>query len=90
MPLSRYYGAHTTAWIGYLVVVRTVFENYKYRQIINRLKLGESQQTIEKAGPASRREIRQIFKISSQQGWLSSECCLPYLTMRCLLAILIK
>jgi hypothetical protein len=53
------------------------FEMYQYRQIITQLRLGESQRAIEEAGLASRRKIRQIFRISKQRDWLNTENCLP-------------
>lgn len=50
---------------------------YEYRQIIVRLRLGESIRKMAKAGIASRSKIKAIHKIATAQGWLAIENELP-------------
>src|SRR5689334_15245009 len=53
------------------------FEMYEYRQIIVRLRLGESIRGLVRAGLASRHKIRNIRKIAIHQNWLDAKCELP-------------
>lgn len=50
---------------------------YEYRQIIFRLRQGESIRGISYAKLADRKKVRKIFKIAIQQGWLNLERDLP-------------
>jgi len=50
---------------------------HQYRQIIYRLRLGESIRSIAKTGLAGRNKIRSIYKIAKQQGWLDTCTELP-------------
>jgi transposase len=53
------------------------FEMYEYRQIITRLRLGETIRGLTQAGLASRKKIRVIRKIAVQQNWLDKKSTLP-------------
>jgi len=53
------------------------FDMYQYRQIIFRLRQGESIRGIARAKLADRKKIRQIRQVSQSQGWLSLERELP-------------
>jgi hypothetical protein len=53
------------------------FEMYQYRQIIVRLRLGESIRSIAKAGLAGRRKVKNIYRIAKTQGWLDIQTSLP-------------
>ena len=53
------------------------FEMYQYRQIIFRLRQGESIRGISHAKLADRKKVRQVHKIALQQGWLNLERDLP-------------
>lgn len=43
---------------------------HEYRQIIVRMRLGESDRTIAKTGFIGRRKAMQVRSIASKQGWL--------------------
>jgi hypothetical protein len=53
------------------------FEMYEYRQIIVRLRLGETIRGLAQAGLASRKKIRVVRKIAIQQKWLDKQRDLP-------------
>lgn len=53
------------------------FEMYEYRQIIVRLRLGESIRSIVQSKLASRKKVRAIRLVASAQGWLDSKRELP-------------
>ena len=53
------------------------FEMHEYRQIIVRLRLGETIRGLAQAGLASRKKIRVIHKIAIQQKWLDTQRDLP-------------
>lgn len=53
------------------------FEMYQYRQIIFRLRQGESIRAISHAKLADRKKIRKVRKIAIQQDWLNLERDLP-------------
>ena len=46
------------------------FEMYEYRQVIARMRLGESDRSIAKAGLMSRRKAAELRQIAKQRGWL--------------------
>lgn len=50
---------------------------YEYRQIIVRLKQGDTMRGIAQAGLASRKKVRIVRKIAVQQGWLDPQVELP-------------
>lgn len=50
---------------------------YQYRQIIFRLRQGDSIRSIAQAKLADRKKLRQIRDVARQQGWLSIERDLP-------------
>lgn len=53
------------------------FEMYQYRQIIVRLRAGESIRSIARSGLAGRRKIKYIYTIANEQGWLNNQSLLP-------------
>ena len=46
------------------------FEMYEYRQVIYRMRLGESNRAISKAGLMGRKKAAELRKIAQAQGWL--------------------
>jgi len=50
---------------------------YQYRQIIIRLRLGETARAIARTGLAGRKKIKAILKIAREEGWLDSTKALP-------------
>ena len=46
------------------------FEMYQYRQVLCRMRLGESDRTIAKAGLMGRRKAADLRKIALEHGWL--------------------
>lgn len=50
---------------------------HQYRQIIVRLRLGETSRAIARAGLAGRKKVKAILKIARQAGWLDSTKALP-------------
>ena len=48
------------------------FEMYEYRQVIYRMRLGESNRAIAKAGLMGRRKAAELRRIAQAQGWLSN------------------
>lgn len=53
------------------------FEMYEYRQIIVRLRLGESIRGIVQSKLACRRKVREVRKIALAQGWLNKQHEIP-------------
>jgi len=53
------------------------FDMYQYRQIIFRLRQGESIRGIARTKLADRKKIRQIRQVAHEQGWLNPERQLP-------------
>ncbi len=53
------------------------FEMYQYRQIINHMRLGNSDRTIAKAGLIGRKKASQLREIALSQGWLDKDTPLP-------------
>lgn len=53
------------------------FEMHEYRQVIVRLRLGESQRSIEKNQAISRKKINKIYEVALQEGWLEVNHPLP-------------
>ncbi len=47
------------------------FEMYEYRQVIYRMRLGESNRTIAKAGLIGRKKAAELRRIAQAQGWLN-------------------
>ncbi len=47
------------------------FEMYQYRQVICRMRLGESDRTIAKAGLMGRKKASELRSIALEQGWLT-------------------
>ena len=46
------------------------FEMYQYRQVICRMRLGETDRRIAKAGLMGRRKAAELREIAQEQGWL--------------------
>lgn len=53
------------------------FEMYQYRQMIVRLRLGETIRSIARSGLAGRHKIKAIRQVAVQQGWLDPQNPLP-------------
>ena len=53
------------------------FEMYQYRQIIVRLRSGESMRSIGRSKLADRKTVRRVRNIAMQQRWLSRETEIP-------------
>jgi hypothetical protein len=53
------------------------FEMYQYRQIIVRLRSGDSMRGIGRTKLADRKTVRRVRAIAKQQGWLDSKCEIP-------------
>lgn len=43
---------------------------YEYRQVIYRMRLGESDRAIAKAGLMGRRKAAELRKLAKEHGWL--------------------
>ncbi len=53
------------------------FEMYEYRNIIVRMRLGESDRALAKSGLVGRKKAKKIRGIAAAQGWLESQEALP-------------
>jgi transposase len=53
------------------------FEMYEYRQVIVRMRLGESDREVAKAGVIGRRKAAQLRQLAQAQGWLDTTRALP-------------
>ena len=53
------------------------FEMYKYRQIIVRMRLGESDRTLANTGLIGRKKAKALRDIAQQKGWLELSKPLP-------------
>lgn len=53
------------------------FEMYEIRHVITRMRLGESDREIERAGLMGRRKASQLRAIAIDQGWLDLSRSLP-------------
>lgn len=53
------------------------FEMYQYRQIIVRLRSGDSMRGIGRTGLADRKTVRRVRDIANKQGWLDTKCEIP-------------
>lgn len=53
------------------------FEMYEYRQIIVRLRLGESIRSVVQSKLACRRKVREVRNIALAQGWLDKQREIP-------------
>ena len=54
-----------------------MFEIYEYRQIIARMRLGDSDPRIAKAGLMGRKKTSKLREIALAQGWIEKEHPLP-------------
>ena len=53
------------------------FEMYQYRQVLSRLRLGESSRAITRSGLMGRRKVEVLREVAVQRGWLDSSHPLP-------------
>ena len=53
------------------------FEMYQYRQVIHRMRMGESDRTIARARLMGRIKCGQVRAIAGEQGWLDRGLPLP-------------
>ncbi len=58
-------------------MVNRRFEMYKYRQIIVRMRLGESDRTLANTGLIGRKKAKALRDIAQQKGWLELSKPLP-------------
>ena len=62
---------------GEMTMSHRRFEMYEYRQIIFRLRLGETARSIARSKLAGRNKVSDIREVAAQQGWLDMNCELP-------------
>lgn len=53
------------------------FEMHEYRQVLIRMRLGDSDRAITKAGLMGRRKVGEVRRIAEAAGWLKPEVPLP-------------
>ncbi len=53
------------------------FEMYEYRQILHRMRCGDSNREIARSRLMGRRKARQVRRVAQQEGWLDPERSLP-------------
>ena len=53
------------------------FEMYEYRQILLRMRLGETDRALSKAGLMGRRKLGEVRRLAKSSGWLDSAKPLP-------------
>lgn len=53
------------------------FEMHEYRQVLNRMRLGDSDRSISKAGLMGRPKVRKVREIAASAGWLDPKVALP-------------
>lgn len=53
------------------------FEMYEYRQIISRMRLGETDRAISRAGLLGRKKATAVREIALDKGWLDPKTPLP-------------
>ena len=53
------------------------FEMHQYRNIIVRMRMGESDRALSKAGLIGRKKAKQVRRMAQAQGWLDTSEPLP-------------
>lgn len=53
------------------------FEMYQYRQVLMRMRLGETDRALAKTGPMGRRKLREVRRLAEAAGWLDPTVPLP-------------
>lgn len=53
------------------------FEMYQYRQVLSRLRLGESSRSIARSGLMGRPKVEAFRRLVEQKGWLDASVALP-------------
>ena len=53
------------------------FEMYQYRQVLVRIRQGDSDRTIAHSGIMGRKKIAQVRQLAKEQGWLNPDIPLP-------------
>lgn len=53
------------------------FEMYQYRQVLSRLRLGESSRSIARSGLMGRPKVEAFRQLARQHGWLDPSAALP-------------
>ncbi len=56
---------------------RRRFEMFQYRQVLVRLRAGDSKRDIARAGLMGREKVAKVRTVAVQQGWLHPGCELP-------------
>ena len=53
------------------------FEMYQYRQVIVRMRLGDSDRAIAQSGLMGRKKVKAVRELSSTRGWLNPHNEIP-------------
>lgn len=53
------------------------FEMYQYRQILVRLRQGDSDRDIARSGLMGRKKVATVRELAGERGWLDGACALP-------------
>ena len=53
------------------------FEMYQYRQVLTRMRLGESDRAIARSGLMGRRKAGALRDVAGREGWLEPSSVLP-------------
>ncbi len=50
---------------------------FYFRQVIVRMRLGESDRAVSKTGLMGRRKLAEVRRVAQEQGWLNADSPLP-------------
>ena len=53
------------------------FEMYQYRQVLTRMRLGESDRAIARSGLMSREKASALRDVAGREGWLEASSVMP-------------
>ena len=53
------------------------FEMYQYRQVLTRMRLGDSDRAIARSGLMGRRKAGALREVAGREGWLEASSVLP-------------
>ena len=53
------------------------FEMYQYRQVLTRMRLGESDRAIARSGLMGRQKASALREVAGREGWLAASIVLP-------------
>jgi len=77
LPFNLVYSPGKNDWPGGMPMNNRSFEMYEYRQIISRMRLGETDRAISRAGLLGRKKATAVREIALGQGWLDPKTPLP-------------